>query len=148
LTGAALDSDGLSAARLKMRKQKGMQGELLDVQPAFLLIPAAMETSAEILLRSSALPQGTFSSGVVNPWAGKLTPVSDPLLDANSAKAWYVFASPGQYPVIEVAWLMGDEQPFIDQEVEFTTDALGIKVRHDFGAGIVDFIGAAKNPGV
>jgi len=148
LAGAALDSDGLSAARLKMRTQKGMQGELLDVQPAFLLIPAAMETNAEILLRSTALPQGTFSSGVVNPWAGKLTPVSDPLLDAASEKAWYVFAAPGQYPVIEVAWLMGDEQPFIDQEVEFTTDALGVKVRHDFGAGIVDFIGAAKNPGV
>ncbi|MCL2791293.1 MAG: Mu-like prophage major head subunit gpT family protein [Desulfobulbus sp.] len=148
VAGAALGTESLKAARTAMRTKKGIHGEALDVQPAFLLIPAALETDAEVLLRSTALPTGTFSSGVFNPWAGKLTPIADPLIDAIKSDCWYLFASPSQYPVIEVAWLMGDEQPFIDEEIDFNTDALGIKVRHDFGAGVVDYVGALYNPGV
>ncbi len=145
LTGADLDSSSLSVGRAAMRRQVGMKGETLDVLPAFLLTAPEGETNAEVLLRSTALPSGTYSSGVINPHAGKLTPISDPLI--TDTDAWYLFASPSQYPVIEVAWLMGEEQPYIDEQVEFSNDALGIKVRHDFGAGVVDYVGGAYNPG-
>lgn len=145
LTGADLSSDSLTVGRTKMRRKVGMAGEIIDVTPVFLLAAPENETNAEIILRSTALPSGTFSSGVVNPHAGKLTPITDALIE--DADAWWLFASPNQYPVIEVAWLMGDQQPFIDEEVDFASDSLGIKVRHDFGAGIVDHIGAVYNPG-
>lgn len=145
LTAAALSAESLALGRAKMRRQTGLQGEKLDVQPAYILTGPELETAAEILLRSTALPTGTYSAGVFNPWAGKLTPVSDPLI--TDTNAWYLFASPNQYPVVEVAWLMGDEQPYIDEEIDFASDSLGIKVRHDFGAGVVDFVGAVYNEG-
>ncbi|MDD3814426.1 MAG: hypothetical protein PHZ02_07245 [Desulfocapsaceae bacterium] len=146
-TPAVLSSDSLSAGRSSMRTQKGMAGESIDVIPAFLLTPTTMETDADVLLRSASLPEATMSSGVVNPWAGKLTPVSDPHLDAADANAWYMLGHPNQAPVIEAAWLEGEEQPYVEEMVDFNSDALITKVRHDFGAGAVDFVGAYKNAG-
>jgi len=105
------------------------------------------ETDAEILLMSAALPTADYSSGVRNPWAGKLTPISDPHLDANSATAWYLLAHPNQVPTIEVSWLEGEEQPYVEEMIDFNSDALITKVRHDFGAGVVDHVGAYKNIG-
>jgi hypothetical protein len=146
-SAGALSSDTLGAGRAAMRKQTGLNGEKIDVQPAFLLTPVALETSAEILLRSAALPTADYSAGVHNPWAGKLTPVSDPRLDANSATAWYLLAHPNQVALIEIAYLEGEEQPYIEEEVDFDSDALKIKVRHDFGAGVVDHVAGYKNAG-
>jgi hypothetical protein len=146
-TGGPLGSDTLGAARTAMRKQQGMAGEMIDVQPAFLLTPVVMETDAEVLLRSTALPDDNKSAGVHNPWAGKLTPIADPHLDAASASAWYLLAHPNQAAVIEVAWLEGEEQPYVEEMVDFNSDALVVKVRHDFGAGTIDHIGGYKNAG-
>lgn len=145
LTAAALSADSLGTARAKMRRQTGMNGEKLDIQPAFILTGPELETTAEILLRSAALPNASMSAGVYNPWSGKLTPVSDPLI--TDTNAWYLFANPAMYPVIEVAWLMGEEQPYIEEEPIFAADAIGILVRHDFGAGVVDHVGAVYNEG-
>lgn len=142
-----VDSDNLSLGRTAMRSQTGMAGEALDLVPAFLLASLEQETAADILLLSAALPTAEMSSGVKNPWAGKLTPITDSRLSDDSATAWYLVASPNQAPVIEVAYLEGEEQPFIDDEVEFSSDSLIIKVRHDFGAGLMDHRGIFKNPG-
>jgi phage major head subunit gpT-like protein len=146
-SAAALGSDGLSAGRTAMRTQKGLNGERIDATPAFLLAPVALETTADILLRSAALPTAEMSSGVVNPWAGKLTPVADPHLDDASETAWYLLAHPNQVPTIEVAYLEGEEQPYVEEMLDFNSDNLIVKVRHDFGAGVVDHVGAYKNPG-
>ncbi len=147
VTAAALSSDGLSAGRTLMKKQKGMNRATLSIAPAFLLTPDELETDAEILLRSMALPDANMSSGVFNPWAGKLTPIAETRLSDSSATAYYLVAHPNQAPVIEAAYLMGEQQPFIDEEVEFSSDALAVKVRHDFGAGLVDHVGINKNAG-
>ncbi len=146
-TPEALTSAALGRGRAAMRLQKGLGGEVLDIQPAFLLHPVAMELDAEILLRSAALPKDGMSSGVFNPWANRLTPIADPHLDADSASAWYLLASPSQMPCIEVAYLEGEEAPYVEQQVDFNSDALVIKVRHDFGAGVVDHVGIRKNAG-
>lgn len=147
VTAAALSSDGLSAGRTLMKKQRGMNGAILGLAPAFLLAPDELETSSDILLRSAALPDANMSAGVHNPWAGKLTPIAETRLSTNSATAYYLVAHPNQAPVVEVAYLMGDAQPFIDDEVEFASDSLVIKCRHDFGAGLVGHEGINKNAG-
>jgi len=138
-----IDGDGLSAGRAAMRKQKGMSGADIDVTPAFLLTSVDDETNAEILLRSAALPDDNKSAGVHNPWAGKLTPIADPRLPDTD---WYLFAHPNQFPVIEAAYLMGNEQPYVEEMIDFDSDALVTKVRHEFGAGVVDHVGASKTP--
>ncbi len=143
-SGSALTSITLGAGRAAMRKQTGMKGAAIDVTPAFLLTTVDIELDAEILLRSASLPDDNKSSGVHNPWAGKLTPVADPRLTGD---AWYLFAHPNQFPVIEAAYLMGNEQPYVEEMLDFNSDALITKVRHEFGAGAVDHVGAYKNAG-
>ena len=145
--GAPVSADTLSAARAAMRKQKGMNGATMDVTPAILLHPVALETSVEILLRSTALPSAEMSSGVHNPWAGKLQPVSDPRLDAVSEAAWYLFGSPSQVDTVELAFLDGNEQPYLEENDEFVRDAVSYKCRHIFGGGWQDSLGVYKNPG-
>lgn len=144
---APISAAGLTAARKAMRKQTGMNKAILDIQPAFLLVPVAQELDAEVLLRSTALPEDNKSSGVHNPWAGKLTPIAEPRLDANSENAWYLFASPSQIDTIEVAFLDGNEQPYLEENDEFVRDAVSYKCRHIFGAGFMDHRGVYKNPG-
>jgi len=149
-TGAnlgAVDADNLKAGRSMMRKQKGTAGANLDIMPEFLLVPTAQEMDSEILLRSATLPVSGMPAGTFNPHAGKLTPIAEPRLDDVSTEAWYLFASPNRAPVIEVAFLEGEEQPYIEERVNFDSDALELKVRHDFGAGLVGSKGAFMNPG-
>lgn len=146
-TGGGITSDTLSAGRTSMRNQEGLNGEDVDVIAAFLLTPTTMETEAEIILRSTSLPEADLSAGVHNPWAGKLTNISDPALDALSETAWYLAAHPDQAPLIEVAFLEGEEQPYVEEQIDFNSDALITKVRHDFGAGLADHVGGYKNPG-
>ncbi len=146
-TPEALGSDSLKRARKNMRLQRGLAKEVLDIQAAFLLAPVAMELDAEVLLRSTALPKENMSGGVYNPWANRFTPICDPHLDAASESAWYLLAHPSQVPTIEVAYLQGEENPFVDSTTDFDSDGLKIKVRHDFGAGLTDFVGIYKNAG-
>jgi ATP-dependent protease ClpP protease subunit len=139
--------DGLEAGRAAMRKQKGMQGENLDLRPAFLLVPVAQETTSEVLLRSRGSLDAEANAGVVNPWYNRLAPVAEPRLDDDSVKSWYLTADPNQADTIEVAYLDGYEAPTIDEQEEFTRDALTWKVRHVFGAGVMDHRTFWKNPG-
>lgn len=144
-TEADMDSDSLTKGRVAMRKQKGMGGSRLDIRPEFLLTPVVKETDSEVILRSTAMPSDNKSSGVHNPWANRLNPIAEPRLDDDDPNAWYMLASPGQAPVIEVAYLEGEEKPYIEEEIEFKSDSLGIKVRHDFGCGVTDHVGIFRN---
>lgn len=147
--GAAgdINSTTLGAARAAMRQQTGMKGEVIDVMPAFLLAGTKEETTADILLRSAALPNAEMSSGVYNPWSGKLTPVTDPLLDVTGIEdPFYLVAHPNQAAIIEVSWLLGQESPFVDDEVEFGTGNINYVCRHDFGCGVADHVGGYKVP--
>jgi len=146
-SGAPVGNASLSAGRASMRTQEGLAGETIDVQAAFLLVPTVKETDAEIMLRSPGLPEDNKSAGVTNPWNGKLTPIADPHLDAVSEDAWYLLAHPSQVALIEVAYLEGERQPYVEDTVDFDSDALKIKVRHDFGAGAVDPVAGYKNAG-
>ena len=70
--------------------------------------------------------------------------ISDPRV---ADGAWYLFAAPSQAELIEVAWLDGNQTPFIDEDIDFITDGIRIKARHCFGAGLSGWRGAIYNPG-
>lgn len=142
-----VDTDNLSSGRTGMRLQTGLQGETLDLMPKFLVVPVAQETETDIILRSTALPSDDKSSGVYNPWANRLIPIAEPRLDAVSSVAWYLFADPNQIDTIEVAYLNGNEAPYLEQSNLFERDAIGYKVRHVFGCGVMDSRGIWYNPG-
>lgn len=144
---AALSLSSLGLARAAMRKQKGIAGQgYLDPQPRYLIVPVALETLAEQLIASIVDP----SKGNDTPnlqFIRKLTLVADPRLDASSATAWYLAASPNQIDGILRVYLDGQRQPTIIENTEFKRDVYGYKVRHDFGVGVIDHRALHKNPG-
>ena len=56
MTASALSITSLSESRAVMRKQKGMQGAILNIVPRFLIVPAELELEAEQLVASLVDP--------------------------------------------------------------------------------------------
>jgi ATP-dependent protease ClpP protease subunit len=63
------------------------------------------------------------------------------------AAPWYMFADPMDAPVLEVGFLDGNEDPYLEVKDNFTQDGATYKVRSDFAVGAVGWEGAFKNPG-
>jgi phage major head subunit gpT-like protein len=144
---AAITSESLSKARALIAKQTGLKGAVLDIIPKFLLCPLEKITTAEVLLQSAALPTAEYSSAIYNPWEGKLIPIADPRLSANSTTAWYLVADPAQIGTIDVAYLDGNQAPTLSEEEMFERDAVRFKIRHDFNAAPIEYRGMYKNTG-
>ncbi|MFW2831751.1 head maturation protease, ClpP-related [Sphingomonas sp. ID0503] len=142
-SGGAPSITTLDAGRLAMRSQKDFGGGgLIDANPKFLLVPATLQTAAETLVASTIAPTTTAD---VNPFANKLVPISDPRL--TNATAWYLFADPDFSPALQYSYLDGQDAPFTDSQDGWRTDGTEYKVRHDFGAGVLDYRFAWKNAG-
>jgi hypothetical protein len=142
--GSALSLTSLTAARKAMRLQKGLDGATpIDATPRFLVVPAALETTAEQLV---AEIQPT-TLGDVNPFAGRLEVVTDPRLDANSSTAWYLAAEPSVIDTIEYSYLESAGGPEVITQEGFEVDGVQMKVRLDYGAGVLDFRGLYKAAG-
>lgn len=142
--GSALSLSSLSAARAAMRLQTGLDGKtVLDVQPRFLLVPAALQTTAEQLVAAIYPAQASD----VNPFTGRLTVVTDPRLDASSQTAWYLLADPSLAPVIEFSYLEEAPGPQVDFRTGFEVDGIEWRCRLDFGGGALDWRGAYKATG-
>lgn len=147
-TGAVINMTTLGAGRAAMRIQKGLASEELNISPAFLLAPTAIEQVAYQYTSSQFTPA---TSATVNEFrAGgrtALEPVIDPVLDANSATAWYLVGDGMSCDTIEYCWLDGAEGVYIESEPGFDIDGMKIKARLDFAAKATDYRGLYKNPG-
>jgi hypothetical protein len=145
-TGAALDVTSVGAARAAMAKQTGLDKKtVLNIRPAFLIVPASLELKAEQLVAQNLVPA---SSGNVVPQSIRtLSPIAEPRLDAASETAWYLAASPNQIDTIEYAYLEGQQGAYIETRNGFDVDGVEIKCRLDFGAKAIDWRGLYKNPG-
>jgi hypothetical protein len=90
---------------------------------------------------------------VANPHFGKFRLevsryLGNALYAGSSSKAWYLLADPADLPVIEVAFLNGQESPTIETaEADFSV--LGVQMRgvHDFGVALQDWRGGTKQKG-
>jgi hypothetical protein len=147
-TGTALDVANLAKARTAMSKQTGLDGKtVLNIRPAFLVVPTSLELAAEQLLAQNLVP--AKSSDVVPANIRSLAVVSEPRLDpASGAVPWYLVANPAAIDTIEYAFLEGQEGVFIETRMGFDVDGVEIKARLDFGAKAIDWRGLYKNPGV
>lgn len=141
-TAAALSVASLTAARVAMRRQKGLTDEKILVRPRFLAVPPELETLAYQLITAET---ANVVVGEANPFKGAFDVIVDPYLE--SPTSWYLIADPATIPVVEYAFLNGQEGLYTEQEVDFNTDNLNIKVRTDFAATIEEHRGVYKNPG-
>jgi len=157
LTGAdtVLSIDGLTKAEVAFMDQVDSDGKPIGVMPAILLVPTALSAMGTQLYKSLEIRDTTSSTKypIANPHVGKFrVEVSRYLANAaytgSSAKAWYLLADPADLPVIEVAFLNGQESPTIETaEADF--NVLGVRMRgfHDFGVSLQDPRGGLKSKG-
>lgn len=146
--GSALSLDALAAGRAAMRKQKGLQGEVLDLAPAWLIVPAALEQKAYQYTSAGYVPA---TSSAVNEFRqggrSALIPVVEPLLDDASPTAWFLATRGGQMDTVEYAYLDGGDTPYTEVRPGFGVDGLDIKCRHDFACKAVEWRGLQKSTG-
>lgn len=146
--GSALSFDALKAGRTNMRLQKGLASEELNLAPSYLIVPATLEQTAYQLTSSNYTPS---TKAEVNEFrAGgrtALTPIVEPVLDANSTAGWYLAAASSQIDTVEYCYLDGAEGPVIESEPGFEVDGISYRCRLDFAAKAVDYRGLYKGAG-
>jgi phage head maturation protease len=140
-TGAVISDATLSAARLALRTQKGIEDRTIRVTPKNLLVPPALETVAEKWLATIA----PATAADVNPFSGSLSLVVEPRL--SSATRWYITADPSEIDGLEFAYLSGNEGPQVESRSGWDVDGVEIRVILDFGAGFIDHRGWFMNAG-
>ena len=154
-TDTVLSIDGLTKAEVAFMDQVDSDGKPIGVMPAIVLVPTALSAIGTQLYKALEIRDTTASTKypVANPHVGKFrVEVGRYLANATyagaSAKAWYLLAEPADLPVIEVAFLNGQEAPVIETaEADF--NVLGVQMRgyHDFGVALQDPRGGLKMKG-
>ena len=154
-TDTVLSIDGLTKAEVAFMDQVDGDGKPIGIMPAVVLVPTALSAIGTQLYKSVELRDTTSSTKypVANPHQGKFRVevsryLSNSVYPGNSAKAWYLLADPGDLPVIEVAFLNGQESPTIETaDADFSV--LGVQMRgyHDFGCALQDPRGGVKSKG-
>lgn len=145
LVSAAMDIDGLDTARKAMRLQKSGE-RALNIRPAYVLTPVALESRANQFIKSASVPGADANSGINNPIQNFAEVIAEPRLDIKSEKEFYLTAAQGR-DTIEVAYLDGVDAPYIEQQNGFTIDGAAFKVRIDAGVAALDHRGLVKSTG-
>lgn len=146
-TVISVDNIGIGRQKMRVQKDKALQATL-NIEPTVLLCSTLKEDLANQVVKSRT-KDGQSNPETINVHQNRVQVVSDPVVDAvNSGLSWWLLANPADVPVIEVVFLDGVQEPFIDEMVEFSTDALHLKVRLDYGVANGDWRGGYKNVGV
>ncbi len=145
-TDTVLGIDGLTKAEAAFMDLTDSDGKPIGIMPAIMLVPTALSAMSTQLWRSLEIRDTTASTKypIANPHQGKFRSevsryLSNSHYTGNSSKAWYLLADPNDLPVIEVAFLNGQESPTIETaEADFSV--LGVQMRgfHDFGIAMQD----------
>lgn len=134
----------LAAGKVAMARQTDPSGKVvINAVPVYLIVPPELETTASQLIASAVDP--TKNNAVPNPFANKLTVVSDPCI--TDTEAWYLAAAPGVIPGIEITYLNGKDTPTMETQVDFNTLGIKHRIYMDVGVNILDFRAFYKSTG-
>lgn len=147
--GAAPTVVQVNAMKVLMAKQKDSAAAVngLNISMTRVVVPKALEYTARTLQIAGTDPASSNAS-VPNIHQGTFETVADVRLDAASAIIWYGMADPNRYDTIEVAFLDGQETPFLESHDGWTIDGVEFKVRLDAVAKALDFRTMVRNAGV
>jgi len=143
-TGAAMSPAILGELRRKMRLQKDDFGTALNISPAFVIVPAGLESAAMQVLNSTSLPGAEMNSGIANPVSKMGQLIVESRLDPMPTPYWYVAAEQGS-DTIEVAYLDGVDTPYLEEQEGWSVDGVSLKVRIDAGVAPLDYRGLARS---
>lgn len=153
-TGSATPTVATNGAMTNLMRQ--MRGEntpegnesqdILNLSPAYIVGPSALETTILQLINSAYDPDSGKNTMVFNP-SRTLVPVIEPILDANSTTAWYLFANPTRIDTVEVTFLQGQETPQVRSVMDEHTLAMTYYVLQSVGAKPLNHRGIQKHAG-
>lgn len=145
-TAAALSMAAIDLDRVAMASQLDVGGnDYLDLRPAVLLVPIALGGNARTINDAQYDPDTANKLQKPNTVRGLFRDVVDsPRLTGTRR---YLFADPNEAPVLEVAFLDGNSEPFLEMEMGFDVDGSRWKVRLDYGVAGIDYRGAVTNAG-
>ncbi len=145
-TAAALTMAAIDADRIAMASQKDVSGnDFLDLRPSTLLVPIGLGGTARTINEALYDPDTANKLQRPNMVNGLFRDIVDtPRL---SGTRRYLFADAMEAPVLEVAFLDGNQTPYLEVQNGFDVDGARYKVRLDYGVGAVDYRGAVTNAG-
>jgi hypothetical protein len=145
-TGAALSMAAIDADRVVMGSQLDISGnDYLDLRPTKLLVPLSLGGTARSINDAQYDPDTANKLQKPNVVNGLFDDIIDtPRL---SGTRRYLFADPNEAPVIEVAFLNGIREPYLELQSGWSTDGVEMKVRGDYAVGAIDWRGAVTNAG-
>lgn len=147
-SGAAPSVATVNTARASMATQTDPSGAAtLNVRPAFMMVPFALEGTALALAQAEYDPAGTAGTLTPNVVRNTFTVIADGRLDASDAAAWFMAANPAMMETVEVAFLDGQQTPYMETQNGWSTDGVVYKVRIDATAAPLDFRGLYMNDG-
>jgi len=142
-TGAIAEAS-ISAARKALRTQTDIAGNRVNLTPSFLIVPAALETTAQKFL-TGVTPNSTAD---VNIFSNSMGLIVEPRLDDDSEQKFYVTANPNQIDMIAVGSLEGEAGPQVETVNERDPDGVTIYARLDFGTTLLNHRGFFRSTGV
>lgn len=146
--GAVISAAALGAGRTRMRLQKGLQNEELNLMPSFLIVPATQEQLAYQFTSSQYVPAKQSDTNEFRQGGRTaVEPIVEAILDGVSTTAWYMAADSASVDTVEYCYLDGAEGPQIASRLGFTTDGVEFKATLDFASAVIDYRGLDKNPG-
>jgi hypothetical protein len=150
--GNALSLTSLETAVAAYMEMQDTDGKPLGARPTMLLVPPALHILAKRLMNSQQVitGDGTKASGAREPQsnvlAGEYEVVTSPYLSnvknaagtqLGSGTTWWLATDPADFPMVEVAFLGGQQVPMIEQVKPdpFVPGAIGLVGTYDFGVG-------------
>ncbi len=121
----------------------------LGLRPKVWLVSQTDEIIARQVIFSAADVASTTNGGVINPFANLgIQVIPDQNIKTSETDySHYLFADPRLAPVVEVAFLQGNQQPFMDEKDQQDADGRVWLIRLDCGAAAVDYVGGAREVG-
>lgn len=158
VTTGALSLATLNTAVKVLRAQKtpavNSRRTLLNLKGAYLLVPPALEATADSIYTSTNLNNGATSDNpTANPHVKKYKPlVSSYLSDSdhgNSDIVWYLFADPKRTAAMTVGFVQGQTQPVAEQavNVDGTIGGARMMIYHDFAVASREKVSAVRSTG-
>jgi ATP-dependent protease ClpP protease subunit len=145
-TGAALTMLAIDADRVGLASLLDVGGnDFLDMRPEVLLLGIALGGTARSINEAQYDPDTANKLNKPNIVRGLFRDIVDTPRITSTRR--YLFADPNIAPALEVAFLDGNSEPFLESEQGFDVDGSRWKVRLDFGVAGVDFRGTVTNAG-
>ena len=132
---------------LALQTDTDQNAHSLQLPLSRVIVPYELRTKARVLLRSQYDPDNVGNSRADNPFQGEFEVVSDARLSQDSPTQWYGSTNPDNFDLIEVGFLEGNQEPFMETKDGWTVDGVEMKVRIDATAAPLDYRSIVRNAG-